>query len=77
MHKEIGDLLIGGALCEGEPVAGRLVVQTQQYPAKRAQVFRDRDQMIVRDMRIDRQRQRDILPVCADIRHLPEDRAVP
>ena len=70
--KEIRHFLIGAALVEREPVAGRLVVDAQEHPSERAQILSDGSEVLVGHVGVDGQRQADILSVAADLPHVLE-----
>ena len=70
MCKECCNFLIRSTFIKGEPITGRLMVDTKQYTSKRAKILCDRNNMIIGKLRIDRHRKQYILSMFTDISHV-------
>ncbi len=71
-YKKVRNALIGSALRKGEPVAGRLVVDTEHHSAERTQVFCNGNKVIVGKGRVNCQRENNVLTVTAHVSHAGE-----
>ena len=67
--KEIRYLLIGGTFVKGEPVSGSFMVQAEHHASESTQVFRNRNNVLIRYMGVAGQGQYNILSMASDIAH--------
>ena len=70
MCKECCNLLIRSTFIKGEPVTGRLMVDTKQYTSKRTKILCDCNNMIIGKLWINCHRKQHILSMFTDISHI-------